>query len=218
MIKAVLFDLDGTLANSLQDLADATNFALAKGGFPARELGEFNYFVGDGMPKMVERAIPEGKATPELVSQLLKFCLEYYAVHYVDNTYAYEGCVELVNTLKQRGIIVAVVTNKAQEMADIVVKKLYGDAFDLIFGKRDGLPAKPDPTATLMAMKELGVKPEECVFIGDSGVDVKTGVNSGAVSVGELWGYRGREELIGNGAQYIIQKPQELIDIIDSIS
>lgn len=214
MIKAVLFDLDGTLANSLKDLANAVNFALSHENFPPHEVEEFKMFVGDGMPKMIERALPDGHKDADTVNRMLKLCLEHYSVHYADYTASYEGVPQLISELKDMGIIVAVVTNKMQEMAEIVVNKLYGDTFKKVFGKVEGVPAKPDPTMTLMAMEELGVKPEECVFIGDSGMDVLTGVNSGALPVGELWGFRGEEELRQNGAKYIISKPCELIDII----
>lgn len=218
MIKAVLFDLDGTLADSLTDLADAVNQALKKNGYPVHPTESFKYFAGDGIPKMIERALPLDKRTQADIDVIKEIFSPYYSLHYADNTYAYAGMPELVNTLKTRGYIVAVVTNKAQDMADIVVKSLYGDVFDLIFGKRDSIPAKPDPTAALMAMKELGVKPDECVFIGDSGMDVATAVNSGAVPVGELWGFRGEEELIQNGARYIIRKPSELLQIIEELN
>jgi len=214
MIKAVLFDLDGTLANSLKDLANAVNYALSKENYPPREVEEFKMFVGDGMPKMIERALPEGHKDADTVDRMLKFVLEHYSVHYADNTTSYDGVSELIETLKGMGLIVAVVTNKAQEMADIVVEKLYGNTFKKVFGKREGVPAKPDPTMALLAMEELGVTPEECVFIGDSGMDVATGVNSGALPVGELWGFRGEDELRENGAKYIITHPTELIDII----
>ena len=218
MIKAVLFDLDGTLADSLIDLADGVNRAIASKGFPTHEVEAFKYFVGDGIPKMIERALPEENRDAETVNEIKNIFLPYYAIHYADNTYAYEGMPELVNNLKSQGFIVAVVTNKEQNMANEVVTSLYGDVFDLIFGKRDGIPAKPDPTAALMAMEELGVKPEECVFIGDSGMDVATAVNSGAVPVGELWGFRKKDELLANGAKYIIKKPQELLDIIKELN
>lgn len=218
MIKAVLFDLDGTLADSLIDLADGVNTALKTKGFATHPVEAFKYFVGDGIPKMIERALPQQSRNEHTVNELKDVFLPYYAEHYADNTYAYDGMVELVNTLKENGFIVAVVTNKAQAMADKVVTSLYGDVFDLIFGKRDGIPAKPDPTAALMAMKELGVAPEECVFIGDSGMDVATAVNSGAVPVGELWGFRGEQELLDNGAEYIINKPYELLDLIKELN
>lgn len=218
MIKAVLFDLDGTLVDSLIDLASSTNYALGLKGFPAHEVEEFKYFAGDGMPKMMERALPQENRDEKTVKEILDLFLPHYAMHYADNTYAYEGVPELVSELKQRGFIVAVVTNKAQHMADKVVNKLYGDSFKLIFGLRPNIPAKPDPTAALMAMEELGVKPEECVFIGDSGMDVATAVNSGAVPVGELWGFRKEDELLANGAKYIIKKPDELLKIIEELN
>ncbi len=218
MIKAVLFDLDGTLADSLIDLAGGVNNALMSRGFAPHPVEAFKYFVGDGIPKMIERALPEGSRDTKTVNEIKDIFLPYYAEHYADNTYAYDGMVELVNSLKNGGFTVAVVTNKEQGMADKVVTSLYGDVFDLIFGKRDGIPAKPDPTAALMAMDELGVKPQECVFIGDSGMDVATAVNSGAVPVGELWGFRGREELIANGAKYIINTPNELLNIIKELN
>ncbi|MBR3969047.1 MAG: HAD family hydrolase [Clostridia bacterium] len=218
MIKAVLFDLDGTLADSLIDLADGVNRAIAQKGFPTHEVEAFKYFVGDGIPKMIERALPQEHRDSDTINEIKDIFLPYYALHYADNTYAYEGMPELVNTLKSKGFIVAVVTNKEQHMANEVVTSLYSDVFDLIFGKRDGIPAKPDPTAALMAMEELGVKPEECVFIGDSGMDVATAVNSGAVPVGELWGFRKEDELLANGAKYIIRKPQELLTIIEELN
>ncbi len=218
MIKAVLFDLDGTLVNSLEDLAFAVNRAINAIGYPTHEVEAFKYFVGDGIPMMIKRALPEEHRDEQTVARVREIFDEYYSVHYADKTYAYDGMVELVDTLKAKGYIVAVVTNKAQDMADIVVKGLYGERFNLIFGQRAGIPAKPDPTAALMAMEQLGVKPEECVFIGDSGMDVATAVNSGAVPVGELWGYRKEDELLQNGAKYIINNPTELLKIIEDES
>ena len=215
MLKAVLFDLDGTLVNSLADLAEGVNRALATENYPTHEVEAFKYFVGDGMPIMIERALPADKKDPDTIARMLKLLKAYYSEHFADFTCAYDGVPELVKELKKRGFIVAVVTNKAQDMAEIVVKKFYGDTFDLIFGMREGIPGKPDPTMALLAMEELGVKPEECVFIGDSGMDVATGVNSGALHVGELWGYRGEEELRKNGAKYIITRPEEFLDIIE---
>ena len=217
MIKAVLFDLDGTLADSLIDLAAATNYAIGKFGYPARETECYKYFAGDGMAKMIERALPDCAGDEATVSKIMPVFLEYYGEHYCDNTKPYAGMIDLIDALKRRGILVAVVTNKAQEMADKVAGKLYGKRFDLIIGKREGIPAKPDPAAALIAMKELGVTPEECIFVGDSKMDVKTGVNSGAYPVGVLWGFRKRDELISGGAKKLINSPEELLAIIDSL-
>lgn len=218
MIKAVLFDLDGTLVNSLVDLANSVNFALDKFGFETHKTEEFKYFVGDGIPKMIERALPVGNRDKDTIEKVKKVFFESYSVHFADNTAPYDGVKELVLALKEMGMKVAVVTNKAQEMADKVVTSAYGDVFDCVFGKREGIPSKPDPTATITVMNKLCVKPDECIFIGDSGVDVLTGVNSGAVPVGELWGYREEDELLNGGAKYIIGKPEELLSIIDEIN
>ena len=215
MINAVLFDLDGTLANSLVDLACATNYAIKRFGFPERETECYKYFAGDGMPKMIERALPEIFNKTETVNKILPVFLEYYGEHYCDTTRPYDGAVELIDALRSRKIKVAVVTNKSQPMADKVVMKLYGDRFDLILGKRGDIPAKPDPTVALMAMNTLRVEPDECVFVGDSKMDVMTGVNSGAYPFGVLWGFRKEDELIAGGAKSIIKKPEELLAIID---
>ena len=217
MIKAVLFDLDGTLADSLLDLSIATNYAMGKFGFPPRKTENFKYYAGDGMPKMINRALPENNNSDKLVADIMPVFLKYYGEHYCDNTNAYEGVIELIDSLKSKELLLAVVTNKDEAMAKKVVIKLYGNRFDLILGKRDGIPLKPDPTAALMAMDALGVAPQECVFMGDSRMDVMTGANSGAYPVGVLWGFRKREELIEGGAKSIIEKPQELLAIIESL-
>lgn len=218
MIKAVLFDLDGTLCNSLGDIAAATNYALTKQGYATHETDAFKYFVGDGIPKMLERALPEGHKTPEDVKKTNEIFAPYYKEHSSNLTVKYEGVSELLEELKKRGFKIAVCTNKAEPMAKIVVEALYGDIFDFVFGQREGIPGKPDPTLAKLLMKELGVEPEECIFLGDSGVDVKTAVNSGAVAVGELWGYREIEELNENGAEFIIEKPEELLNLIDALN
>lgn len=187
--KAVLFDLDGTLINTLQDLADATNYALNQLGFESRPVENFRYYAGNGIAVMIERALPENTATPQLIEELKKHFFDYYSVHYADKTAAYEGVPELVKQLRQRGLKIAVVTNKEGNIAKTILNKLYPEGFDLIFGQRENVPSKPDPTLALMAMEALGVKPEECIFVGDSGVDIETAVNSGALPVGVLWGF-----------------------------
>lgn len=218
MIKAILFDLDGTLVNSLLDLASGVNYALASKGYPTHDTDAFKYFVGDGIPKMIERALPPEHRTAKEIDEVKNVFLSYYAIHYADKTHAYNGMPELITDLKSNGLKIAVVTNKAQDMANKVVTCVYGDIFDLVIGMRDGILPKPDPTSALMAMNQLGVTPEECIFIGDSGMDVATAVNSGAVPVGVLWGFRKEDELLKSGAKYIISKPQELLDIIEELN
>ncbi len=216
MIKAVLFDLDGTLVNSLEDLADSTNYALGKLGFPTHKTDEYNYFVGDGIPKLIERALPESARTGETEKKCLDIFMARYREHYHDKTYAYKNMPELVNFLRKQDVKTAVISNKAQEMAEKVVAKLFGDVFDTVAGKREGYPAKPNPKLTLQIIKELGTEPNDCAFIGDSGMDMAVAVNAGALPIGVLWGFRTKDELIKNGAAYTAENPDELIEILKS--
>lgn len=211
--KAVVFDLDGTLANSLEDLKNAVNYGIKKLGFYEPTVEEYRLFVGNGTEKMIERALKEN-ATKENIEKVKQDYLEYYGKHFADYTKAYEGMPELIQKLHKNGVKIAVVTNKVNSMASTVVTKLYGNYFDIIEGQRDGIPAKPDPTLTLMVMEKLGVKPNECAFVGDSGVDIKTGKNSGAAPIGVLWGFREKEELILNGAKYIAKTAKELEELL----
>ncbi len=213
--KAVLFDLDGTLINTLEDLAAASNHALAAYGYPPRPVEDFKLLAGNGVAVMLERAMPEGERTPRRIAALKEKFLEYYGLHYADKTAPYAGVPELLRTLKVKGYKRAVVTNKVEEMAKVILNKLYPNCFDLILGQREGVPTKPDPTLAHMAMKELGVSPEECVFMGDSGVDIQTAVNSGALPVGVLWGFREEPELLRNGAKRLIGRAEELLNILE---
>lgn len=214
MIKAVLFDLDGTLVNSLADLANSTNYALEKFGFPIHETECFKYFVGDGMPKLIERALPEDKRKEKYIKETLDVFMAHYKEHYCDNTTAYNGISEAVDSILSLGIKAAVVSNKIQNMAETVTNKIFGDRFSIICGKREGYPAKPDPTLTLEVINELGVTPQECLFIGDSGMDMAVAKNANCIALGVLWGFRNEDELIDNGADFIIKEPGEIIKII----
>lgn len=218
MIKAVIFDLDGTLVNSLSDLANSTNYALGQMGFNSHETDKYKYFVGNGMLKLIERVLPENKRDEETISKCLEIFMEHYRTHYADSTYAYEGMNELIGSLKAMGMKIAVVSNKAQEMTDVIVNKLFGDVFNVVAGKRTGYPAKPDPTLTLEIIRQLALKPDECIFAGDSGIDAATAVNSGCIGIGVLWGFRTREELTENGAVYTVSHPDEIIDVIKGLN
>lgn len=218
MIKAVLFDLDGTLANSLSDLADSTNYALSEMGFPTHEREEYKYLVGDGIPKLIERALPVGEKTEENKKKCLDIFMERYKEHYHDKTVAYDGIPDMLSKLKEGGLKIAVISNKAEEMAVKVVEKLFGGMFDVVAGKREGFPTKPDPALTLEVIRQLGVKPQECVLVGDSGMDMAAAVNAGAAPVGVLWGFRLEDELIKNGAEYTIKSPAEIPEIIRKIN
>ncbi len=215
MIKAVLFDLDGTLVNSLEDLKTSTNFALDKMGFPVHETECYKYFVGAGMPKLIENALPEDKKDKTTIEKTLEIFLGHYKEHYVDETVPYDGILELLERLSDFKL--AVFSNKKQEMTTIVVEKLLGDKFQIVCGKKENYPIKPDPKLTLEIISELGVEPSECVFVGDSGTDMVLAKNAGCVSIGVLWGFRKEDELRENGADYIVSAPAEILDVLSEI-
>lgn len=216
-IKAVLFDMDGTITNTLDDLADATNYALSAFGFKTHETDAFRYFVGDGIPKLIERALPEEKRDAETILAVKDKFFEYYNVHSMDKTAAYPGVPEVVKEVMSLGYKTAVVTNKDEPAAKEILSKLYPDCFDYIFGASDDIPKKPDPTLAHIAMKKLGVTPDDCVFVGDSCVDIQTAKNSGAYDVGVSWGFRPRTELEEYGATAIIDEPNELIELLKNL-
>mgnify|MGYP003297296801 CR=1 FL=1 len=195
MYKAVIFDLDGTLVNSLKDLAVACNYSLEQHGFNTYPVEDYKYLVGDGMVKLIERAIPSDALNEETFKSVFKAFMDYYREHCLVHTYVYDGIENAINTLNDMGLKLAVVSNKADNMTNLIVKEYFGDVFTVVAGKREGIPVKPDPTLTLMIIDELGVKPHECIFVGDSGMDCLNAVNSGCYPLGVLWGFREKEIL-----------------------
>ncbi len=214
MIKVAIFDLDGTLVESLHDLCDSTNFALKKYNLPERQLWEFNYLVGDGVQKLIERAIGEEKFNPQLHKNVYDAFMGHYREHYLDKTVPYDGIKESIKELQKDGIVMVVLSNKVDEMAVKVVDKLFDGEFKAVIGKRAEYPLKPDPTLTLEIIKGLGVEPFECAFFGDSGMDMATAKNAGCVAVGVLWGFRTKEELLESGAEYLLSNPKEISQFI----
>ncbi|MGN0556694.1 MAG: HAD family hydrolase [Acutalibacteraceae bacterium] len=213
-IDAVLFDLDGTLLNTIADLANASNFMLRRFGYPEHSVESYKYKVGNGMRRLMERALPEDHRSKAEIERALGVFMAYYSAHSLDETAPYGGIPELLEELRRRGVRLAVVTNKAQPAAEQVLRTLLPGCFDVIAGQRDGVPTKPDPTLTLNVMQRLGVSPQHCAFVGDSGVDMQTAANCGAFAVGVLWGFRTREELEENGANAVIHAPNELINLL----
>lgn len=213
-IKAVLFDLDGTINNTVNDIAASGNYALAKHGFPTHPADSFKLFAGSGTYIMLQRAMPEEHKNDGSVELIIDDYMAHYSVHSMDTTAPYDGIRELIDEIKARGYKMAVVTNKPDAVAKQLIEDMFPGKFDAVIGQLDGMPVKPDPAMPLLAMKELGVTADECVFVGDSGVDIETGKNSGAYPIGVLWGFRGREELLECGAKELIEKPSELLDIL----
>lgn len=212
--KAVIFDLDGTLLNTLSDLADSANHVLSELSLPTHDYESYKYFVGNGIPKLIERCLPADRQ--ELHSKALSMFSEYYALHSKDKTAPYDDIKELLYSLSEKGLKLGVITNKAHGIAVKVVEEYFGkDIFGRIRGLDDSIKAKPDPSGALSVMECLGVTPSDVLYIGDSGVDMQTAKNAGFTPLGVLWGFRKKDELIENGAKYIAQKPLDILKFIE---
>lgn len=214
MIKAVIFDLDGTLLNTIDDLGNSVNFTLKKLGYPTFTIEEYKYKVGNGMRSLIERSLPKGHQNDGEIESALRIFTEHYKLHKADNTAPYKGIPELLKALKEKGIKTAVVTNKAHASAKPLIDEIFPDMFTQVTGQKEGVPTKPDPTAVFNTMNALEVAPSECIFVGDSWVDMKTAKNCGAFALGVLWGFRKADELKENGADALIEKPEELLKYI----
>ena len=214
MKKAVIFDLDGTLLNTIDDLGDSVNYVLKKHNYPTFSIEEYKYKVGNGMRKLIERSLPENKRNDETIEQILAEFMAYYSEHKMDKTAPYDNIEQLLKTLKQKGVKTAVVTNKAHISAKPLMDEVFPDLFDAVIGQKEGVPTKPDPTSVFAVLKELGVSADECLYLGDSGVDMQTAKNAGIFGIGVLWGFRKADELIENGAKKLIGKPQELLELL----
>lgn len=210
LLKLVIFDLDGTLVNSLADLADAGNYALGKFGFPAHETEEYRYFVGSGVPELIRRALPNELATQENVEKLKPVFNEYYHGHYADKTKPYDGIKELLSALRKKGIKLAVASNKPDEFTKAIVEEFFGDTFDIIQGKTDGVEKKPAPDILNKIITELGADKNDVLMVGDSDIDILTAENAAVRSTGCVWGFRTKAELVSAGAVYIAYKPADI--------
>ncbi len=210
---AVLFDLDGTLLNTLQDLADATNAALAAFGLPARTVDEVRRFVGNGVRLLMERAVPGGAQHPQFEAILACF-KEYYAAHCRVNTAPYPGVLPLLEALQAAGVPAAVISNKFDGAVKQLAVAYFGPRVALAVGEKPGVRKKPAPDAVLEALRQLGVAPERAVYIGDSDVDVQTARNAGTDGIAVCWGFRSRQELEAAGAARIARSPEELAKML----
>lgn len=211
MFTTVIFDLDGTLVNSVADLADATNIALETLGFPTHEQDKFRYFVGDGVIELFRRALPEGEKTEENIAKMKRLFDEYYSTHFDNKTRPYEGIPEVVRELKTMGLKIAVASNKPDEFTRKIVNSFFPNEFDMTAGKRDGVEKKPAPDIVLKIMEQLG---NEAIMVGDTNVDIRTAKAAGIASVGCLWGFRDRAELTAAGADFIAEKPADIVKYI----
>lgn len=209
MKKAIVFDLDGTLLNTLDDLRDSTNYALAKCGFPERSLAEVRRFVGNGILKLIERAVPENTAPPEITECYELFC-EHYKHNMENKTAEYDGISDMLRALYEAGYKMAIVTNKADFAAQVLCKRLFGDYVKTVVGSVESRPNKPAPDGVYYALAEMQVTKEEAVFVGDSEVDILTAKNAEIDAIGVLWGFRNLSDLQKAGVQKTVSDTEEL--------
>ncbi|MDR1765241.1 MAG: HAD family hydrolase [Lachnospiraceae bacterium] len=212
MIKCAVFDLDGTLADSLQALTHTTNLTLAHFGLGAVDEAHIKVFVGDGYKKLVERSVRfvGGEAAVDMAAVQARY-LENFAMFSTYGLRAYDGMAGLLDGMRAKGLKTGVLSNKVQARTEENIAMLYGaERFDTIRGERPGVPIKPDPTALLEMLGEWGFSPGECLYFGDTNTDMRTGKAAGAVTVGVLWGFRDRAELEEARADYIIGRPEEV--------
>jgi phosphoglycolate phosphatase len=210
---AVLFDLDGTLADSLADLANATNWALTQLGCATHPLENYRYFVGDGARQLCARALPADKQN--LVDDTLRLMRERYDAHCFDLTKLYAGIPELIASLAERHFRLAVLSNKPDVFTKRMITHYFNPSpFAIVRGQLPNVPLKPDPTAALQIAQELGVPPAQWLYLGDTNTDMQTARGAGMHAVGVLWGFRDREELVESGAEHIMAKPQEVLALL----
>ena len=213
MYTHVIFDLDGTILNTLDDLADAGNYVCQSRGWLTHPVEKYKVMVGNGIPKLVERFSPEG--TPaDVLEEARKEFAAYYGAHKEDKTAPYEGIPEVIALLKGAEVKVSVLTNKADHLARPMVESYFPGVFDMVRGALPDVPTKPHPAMLGGLLKDIGADPERSLFVGDSNVDILTGKNCGLDTCGVLWGFRSREELEGEGATHIAEAPADLLKIV----
>lgn len=213
MYKLAVFDMDGTILDTLEDLKDSTNFALEKCGYPTRTYDEVRRFVGNGIRKLIERAVPEG-LTVEQIDRVHEVFTEHYKVHCADKTKAYDGIKPLLEKLRANGVKTAVVSNKADYGVQELCKEYFDGLFDYAVGEREGIRRKPAPDSVNEALRVLGMSKSEAVYIGDSDVDFETAKNAELPCISVLWGFRDEEFLREKGATLFVHDPAEIYDII----
>ena len=215
MIKLVIFDLDGTLLNTIEDLAVSTNYALEKHGFPTHPIEAYNFFVGNGIRKLVERALPENFRDKATVDVVLEDFVNYYDKHNTVLTKPYDGIIDVLTQLTKQGIEIAVASNKYQAATEELVSKYFGDfEFVEVLGQREGVAPKPDSIIVEDILKKFAGEKANVLFVGDSGVDMQTAINSGVKAVAVSWGFRPMSELNQFSPDFTINSPNELLSII----
>jgi phosphoglycolate phosphatase len=210
----LIFDLDGTLLNTIDDLGYACNYALAQTGFPTHPIEAYPAMVGNGISNLIRRALPEAERNDETVARLREFFVPYYNEHNCDQTRPYDGIPQLLSTLRAKGHTLAVASNKYQAATEKIVRHFFPDTFDCILGERDGIPRKPDPQIVADILSAVASKASLPLYIGDSLVDRDTALNARVPFVACSWGFVPRERLIEAGVTTLIDRPEELLSLL----
>jgi phosphoglycolate phosphatase len=214
-IKAVIFDLDGTLLDTLEDIADSTNSILAQRNFPTHDLDDYRRYVGDGLTMLIKRALPEEKRTVTTINQCLQAFRDEYALNWNNKTKPYPGIYEMLSALTARQVKLAVLSNKPDDFTKRCVPEYFSQwPFDMVKGLNDCTPPKPDPTGARQIAAHLNIKPSEILFLGDSGADMKTAISAEMVPIAALWGFKPRKELEHEKVQAFIEHPNELLAFV----
>lgn len=212
--KAVILDMDGTILDTITDIAVSVNYALEQNGFPLHNISEYKTFIGNGAWRLIWAALPQDKRDDETVEKVLSEYKEYYATHSSIFTEPYPKMKETLFKLKEAGVKLAVFSNKPHKATQKLAELYFGGIFDAVYGARDGYPIKPDPAVIFEIVDEFGVKVEECAYIGDMWVDMKTGKSSGAYTIGAEWGFGDKDGLLENGADLTLDEISKIYDIV----
>jgi phosphoglycolate phosphatase len=209
---AAIFDMDGTLLDTLDDLGDCMNRVLAGSGYSGHPIEAYKHFVGDGMRKLAERVLPEGSRDEATIERISAEMVSEYGKRWAEKTALYPGIASLLDELARRGIRRAILSNKPHELTEVMARRYFGAwSFDPVFGARDGVPRKPDPAAALDICRRWGLEPGEVLYAGDTNTDMRTARKGGMFALGVLWGFRSREELLQYGAQALIAEPGQML-------
>ena len=215
MKKLVIFDLDGTLLNTIEDLGNAANYALSLNGYPTHSLASYPFFVGNGVRNLIRKALPDDMRTDSIIESLLKDFKEYYNEHNTDCTKPYDGIEELLRNLQDNGVKIAVASNKYQQATEKIIAHYFGDIdFVAVYGQREGVNVEPDPSVVFSILSEAKVPKSEVLYVGDSGVDMETARRACVDSVGVTWGFRSEKELNEYHADMIVNKASDIFDIV----
>ncbi len=213
--RAALFDLDGTLLDTLEDIADSANAVLEHAGFEAYATEAYAVFVGKGVRNLIERALPEGSRDDATVTRITAAMVEEYSIRWADKTRPYDGIDTMLDQLGSLGVRMSVFSNKLDDLTRLSVEKLLpGKAFEIVMGAREGVPRKPDPAGAVEIASRMGLAPGEFLYLGDTDTDMQTAIAAGMFAVGALWGFRDEAELHEAGARELVRSPAEVVALV----